>query len=456
MTVGSAARADISSTNSVPPIGVGADPFVLKPLFAADDVDTALMPMSRAPLMSLLDKVGVGSPLEKAGIDIYGFIQASYTVNLEDPHRTEANGTHRIQLRMFDHHSNVLAVNRIDLYAERVANYHKGAVDFGGLLEIQYGTDAAMMHSHGLLDYNFGGYRDHSNPEYQFDLTQAYFDVAIPVGSGLRVRAGKFATLFGYESCDPVHNQAVQFYSRSFILTFGIPMYQTGAYATYDIMPNLSVNAGISRGWEQATSDNNGAIDFFGNVNWTLNDSVSAMVGLSEGPELPGDNSHYRTLVEGVFYYTPDPKGPWTFAADAILGLEDNQVTSYFNHETFAPVGNTSWYGIALFGGYKVSDTIKLKARGEWFHDSEGTRFRFPQANASFTAGPMSDRFVMVGRTYNVFELTFGADIIPFPRDARTLVVRPEIRVDMANHGILVNGHRANQTTLAVDVIYRF
>jgi hypothetical protein len=468
LAFGGAARADRPELNPIQNPGTGVDPLVLHPAY---EMNMAAMDMgvgSRAPLMGLLDRAGLAKPLDQVGIDIYGFIEGSYTYNTYDPHRTDnATGAHRIQLRMFDHHSDTLTINRIDLYVERVVDYHKGRLDAGGLVELQYGTDASMMHSNGLFDYNYGGYFDHTHPEYQFDVTQAYFDVAVPVGSGLRVRAGKFATLFGYESCDPVHNQAVQFYSRSFILTFGIPMYQTGAYATYDVMPNLNVNVGFSRGWEQALSDNNRAIDGFGSVNWTPNRQFAATFAVSEGPELPNDNSHYRTLLEGILYFTPDPNGPWTFAVDAMGAWEKNEVTSYFGSKqphrepevvtvTFPPAGNTSWYGVAIFAGYKVSDTIKLKARAEWFHDSDGTRFRFPAANANFTAGPMSDPFVKIGTEYNVFELTFGADIIPFPRDARTLVVRPEIRGDFANHNILVNGKRDNQVTLAVDVIYRF
>jgi hypothetical protein len=244
-------------------------------------------------------------------------------------------------------------------------------------------------------------------------------------------------------------------------------MYQMGAFLTYDIFPALTINAGFSRGWEQGFSDNNSSLDVFATANWQINERMAAMVGISEGPELPDDNSHYRTLLEGIFYFTPDPKGPWAFAVDAIAGFENNQVTSYFGSKqpdrtpqlvtvNFPPAGNTSWYGVALFGAYKLTDTVKFKARAEWFHDSDGTRFRFPAANSSFTAGVMSDPFVSVGTSYDVFELTFGADLIPFPRDARTLVVRPEVRADFANHNIFVNGNRSCQVTLGVDVIYRF
>jgi hypothetical protein len=467
LAFGGVASAADSELNPIQNPGMGADPLVFHPAYLANDTEMAMGTTQRAPLMALLDKAGLAKPLDEVGIDIYGFIQVSYTYNTFDPHRTDPNGLHRIQLRMFDHHSDNLAMNRFDLYIERFVNYHKQKFDVGGLVELQYGTDASMMHSNGIFDYDFGGYFDHTHPEYQFDPTQFYVDVAIPIGSGLRLRGGKFATLFGYESCDPVHNQAVQFYSRSFILTFGIPMYQLGAYATYDLFPSLTLNAGFSRGWEQGFSDNNSALDGFATANWQINDKFATMFGASFGPQLPDDNTHWRTLLEGILYFTPDPKGPWAFAVDAIAAWEDNQVTEWFGSKErgrepevssvfFPAAGNTSWYGVALFGAYTLTDTVKFKARAEWFHDSDGTRLRFPAANASFTAGPMSNPFVNIGTTYNLFEVTFGADLIPFPRDARTLLVRPEIRADFTNHNILVNGNRDCQITVAMDVIYKF
>jgi hypothetical protein len=294
------------------------------------------------------------------------------------------------------------------------------------------------------------------------------------VGSGMRVRAGKFATILGYESCDPVHTQAVQFYSRSFILTFGIPMYQTGAYATYDLADNVTINAGFTRGWEQALSDNNDALDFLGSVNWVVNDRLTAFVGASIGPQLPDDNSHYRTLLEGILFYTPDPRGPWSFAVDGIVATEGNKIgptstsDSGFAEQHAAgssadlsphdrtPVGQTWWAGVAGFAGYQLNNNLQLKGRAEWFYDQDGTRFRTPEKNTTFTAGPMNDPWVNLGRSYNVFEFTVGLDWHPFPHDARTLVVRPEFRVDYADREIFGNGQDNFQMTLAVDAIFRF
>ena len=46
-----------------------------------------------------------------------------------------------------------------------------------------------MMHSNGLFDYDFGPYRNHAEPEYQFDLTEAFVDLAMPFGNGAGLSA---------------------------------------------------------------------------------------------------------------------------------------------------------------------------------------------------------------------------------------------------------------------------
>jgi hypothetical protein len=205
-----------------------------------------------------------------------------------------------------------------------------------------------------------------------------------------------------------------------------------------------------------------------------VDDRLTAFFGASVGPQLPDDSSHYRTLLEGILFYTPDPRGPWSFALDGIIGFEDNQIgPSSSSPSGFAeqhvsgssadlspgdrtPVGQTWWGGLAGFAGYRLSDTLQLKGRAEWFYDQDGTRFRIPERNLVFTAAPMNDPWVELGKSYNVFEFTVGLDWHPFPRDARTLVVRPEFRVDYADREIFANGQDNFQMTLAVDAIFRF
>ena len=96
--------------------------------------------------------------------------------------------------------------------------------DVGGMIELyMYGSDAARIHSRGL-GYNGSDSSDDNNPVdplavanlhpiWQFDISQAYVDVNLPVGNGLQVRVGKFVTLMGYEAIDPRGNP---FYSHSY------------------------------------------------------------------------------------------------------------------------------------------------------------------------------------------------------------------------------------------------
>src|SRR5205085_3196495 len=122
-------------------------------------------------------------------------------------------------------------------------------------------------------------YTSNTHPINQYDLTQAYVDIFVPVGNGLTVRVGKFVTLMGNETIAPIAtvtgSSGNALYSHSYNFGFGIPFTHTGVLATYAIGDKLTVNGGFSRGWEQSTNDNNGAIDVLGGVAYTLSDEVS-------------------------------------------------------------------------------------------------------------------------------------------------------------------------------------
>ena len=70
-----------------------------------------------------------------------------------------------------------------------------GKFDIGARFEVLYGWDAGAIHSSGLFDNNSvagvtnGYYRSRTRPENQFDINQAYVDLALPIGNGVRVPA---------------------------------------------------------------------------------------------------------------------------------------------------------------------------------------------------------------------------------------------------------------------------
>jgi hypothetical protein len=368
---------------------------------------------NRRPIMQLLDDAGLAGPLDRWGINIYGHIEGSYTYNFDSPHAKQN------PFRLFDFENQKVLLNQLDLTFERRVDYRKKQWDVGGLVEIMYGADAGLIHSHGLFDY----YDGPRSPENQFDLTQAYVDFAVPVGTGLRIRVGKFVNLVGYEAINPTTGGLVDFYSRSFIFGTGYPFTHTGVLGTYDITNNVTVTAGITRGDDQSVKDNNGAAAFLGSLNWIINDQWALYVSNSTGPEQDKDNSDYRTTMDATLYYTPSER--LNFA-----------VNGYYLYDAAgsATGGSGELWAFAALGAYKIDERFTVKGRVEWMHDHDGVRL------------PM--------RT-DLYGVTLGLTIVPFPNDKwiSNLKLRPEIRYDWSPEAVF-NG-KDHQLTASIDAVFR-
>ncbi len=405
-----------------------AEPADPTPVFKHVDPDFSLTPkylisaspQTRRPIMMILDQLGLAAPLDRAGIDIHGHIEGSYTLNFDSP-RGRQN-----PFRLFDFEHNKVLLNQLDLTVDRLVNYRNARKwDVGFTVEFMYGADAGFIHSNGLFDY----FDSPRSPENQPDLTQAYLDIVVPIGTGLRLRVGKFVNLVGYEAIDPTvpinpgSSAEIDFYSRSFIFGIGYPFTHTGVLATYDVAKNVTVTAGITRGDEQSVRDNNGSAAFLGSVNWVINKQMALYVSNSTGPEQFKDSSHYRSTFDATFYYTPD--NHWSFAGNG-----------YFLYDAAGAAngGAGHLYALAALAGYKINDYLTLKGRGEWYHDPEGVRA--PQNT-------------------NLYEVTLGASVYPFPHDrwGQNLKIRPEIRYDWSDHRLFNN--KQHQFTFEVDVVVR-
>lgn len=367
----------------------------------------------RKPLMAGLDQIGLADPLDKAGINVYGFVEGSWTQNLTSPSGGPNEG------RSFDQYKNQGVFDQFDLTLERTVDVSKKEWDIGFRIETLWGSDASMVHSNGLFTY-YDGTRD---PQNQWDLNQAYVDLAIPVGNGLRVRAGKFVTLLGAETINPNGNWL---FSRSYLFNYAIPFTHTGAIATYALDDQWTVEGGIFRGWDQSIDDNNDAPSYEGRVTWTSKDKKWMVSNnIVTGPEQADDSSDFRTVWDLVLCYTPDPNGPWTF-----------MLNSDYAYESLPANQDTQWYGIAGYAGYKLNNTYTLNSRLEWFHDEDGTR---------------------IGLAGSYYEGTLGVSIHPFSSGlASNLIIRPEIRYDYSENAFFDGGNDHNQITAAVDMIFNF
>jgi hypothetical protein len=374
--------------------------------------DIENLPAPRRPIMQLLDQTPIGQALDKAGIDIYGHVEVGYNANF-DPPANDQNA-----FRLFDFQNEKFILDQLDLAIERRVDYRKNQWDFGFLMEWMYGADAGLIHANGIFDW----YDGPRKPENQFDPTQFYADITMPVLGGARLRLGKFVNLVGYESINPTAD-FIGFYTRSFVFGSGYPFTHLGGLVTFDLCKDVTLTAGITRGDEQGFKDNNDAVSFLGSLNWVINKRMALYIANSTGPEQTNNNSDYRTTWDATFYWQ---------ATDKCKFLANG----YFIYDNAGAVdgGSGYLYSFALLGSYQMCKEAAFKIRGEWFHDQDGLR---------------------VPPGTSLYEITLGLDIIPFAKDSfgRNLIIRPEVRFDFSDDPVFQG--ESHQYTFAVDAIMK-
>jgi hypothetical protein len=386
-------------------------------------------PAGRRPLMSLLDQAGIADALDAARLDLYGHVEGSYTRNADNPQAGFNVG------RVFDFEDDEPTLNQLDLNIDRRVEVSGDRFDVGGRVELLYGADARFIHANGMFDHTDpdGTGTDTSDitdgPENQFDIPQAYLDINVPLGTGLRVRAGKF--LF-FKQIDP---NASVFYSHSFTFGAALPFTLTGGTLYYEITDSVSLEGGVVRGWDDALEDDNGAVSGVGRLRWRASDELNFSLAGITGPELEDDNHDYRTAVNFVASYRPSDR--WTFLLDSIYGYQAN-----------APgEGASDWYGAAVYGIYKINDYVSAAARVEYYRDDEG-----------FTTGIATAGPVFGFSSQSLYEATVGLTVTPFANDelGRNLKVRPEVRYDYSSEDFFDGFTEDDQLTFAVDAIFNF
>jgi hypothetical protein len=399
----------------------------------------------RTPLMELLDRGGLAKPLDDARIRVYGHIEGSYTYNFVDPPNNPADYkplpgrgfTIPTEVdnpgRVFDVENQELTLNQWTINVERPIELSPTNFDFGGRMEWMYGSDARFIHSSGLFDNHVD---DESGdvvggPENQFDLTQLYLDFNVPVGNGLRLRAGKFTY---FKQVDP--NNSV-FYSHSFTFGGALPFTLTGLYGTYRLNDRWTFDLGFSRGWDQTLEDNNDAIDVFGRVAYTISRDTRLAAAFIAGPEQDDDNGNWRTAIDVTLSHQVNPD--LTLLFDAVYG--------YQAQGTFidvAPGGgfvatseDAQWYGLSGYAIQRINENFTAAARLEVYRDEDGYTTAVAQT---------------------LYEATVGLTITPFPHDpyGQFFKIRPELRYDYSTENFFDGFSKHYQVTAAVDAIFNF
>lgn len=425
-------------------LGIGA-------AYAADEL-VAPEPPGSAPLAQEFGDPEVSAPaeepkpwklpqpcfLQKRGIDMGGWIQQGITYDGWNP-TDKFNGPIFTNDRSAEYQ-----LNQAWLYFVRPTKTDGCGTDFGGRVDVVYGTDWRFGQCAGLENKI-----DDPNSFYGLILPQFYAEVAI---NDLTVKMGHYATLTSLEVVPAPLNF---FYSHSYLMgAYYDPLLVTGIQADYKLNDNWTLVAGVNNGWLQF-EDLNGKLDFLGGVKWASDDKKSALsMMVMAGPTTTFAgvlSSELHDVFNCIMVYTHQFTDRFWSGTQVTVGREARGalVAGRFGQED-------TWYGFEQIFTYKLRNP-KWSAglRYEWVMDNEGSRVggvgnilgtgRGWQGAPGF-AGAFSD--LSLGLNY---------------RPNANWVVRPEIRWDWYGGSRNLLGqlpfnsyNNSDQFTAAVDAIVTF
>jgi hypothetical protein len=300
------------------------------------------------------------------GVTLNGTLDGYYAYNANAP-------VGRVNsLRAYDVSSNSFSINQADLIVESAVDRAAGK-RFGARIDLQFGQATGTLQ---------GNPANELRPEVYRNLFQAYGTYLFPVGNGLSVDFGKWASSLGIEGN---YTRDQLNYSRSLWFDF-LPFYHTGLRASYAVNDQLALNFWLVNGTEATEANNNYKDQLVGFVltptpaiTWTFNyylgqehPDVAYLQSAGPGQQnLPGVQGTYilpianaptGKLEIGDSYVAWQATSALLFAAEADYVQQRLYAYSTPDHVT----------GGALYAGYRFTPPLAIAARAEYLADRGG------------------------------------------------------------------------------------
>ncbi len=335
-----------------------------------------------------------------------GFVDVYYSKNFNSP-SNQMN-----QIRNFDIYENQLGLNLAKLTVQEQAQ----PVGFRVDLAIGTGNDVVQ----GLLNPLNGA----TTPSVStLNLVeQAYLTAVVPIGSGLTIDIGKFATMMGYEVIESNGNWN---YSRSLMFAWAIPYYHMGMRLTYPVTDNFTVAVHIVNSWNTVIDNNKSksvGLELSYSPTSATTMTLNGMSGFEQPTGIPYGKKDVAELI-----VTQQAGDHLSLAVDATYGRE--RVLGVLD----------MWKGVAAYVKYNLDSKSDIAMRGEIYYDPNDytTSVTFPKAT-----------FKEITATYEY-------------RPWGPLILRLEARDDFANGNSFISASsalptRSSQPTLLIGIITTF
>ena len=295
------------------------------------------------------------------------------------------------RLRAFDILSNAFSLSQADAILANDPDPDNGK-RWGLRLDLQFGQATETLQ---------GNAANELRPEVYRNIFQAYGTYIVPIGSGLSVDFGKWASSLGFEGN---YTQDQMNYSRSFWFNF-LPFYHTGGRMTYNLTKQVALHYWITNGTEQTEPFNNFKDELVG-FTVTPNDKLSWNINYYLGQEhpdvefLPNSTNPSLPTEQGEPFlpipYAPkgkldifDSYGTWQATPKLSLALEGDYVIERLYTNSFPQV---TWGG-AGYARYQISPRVAVAARAE-FLDDEGGLFSAATQELKETTLTLEQRIV--------------------------------------------------------------
>ncbi len=305
------------------------------------------------------------SNIVPAGTTINFFLDGYYAYNFNQP-------IGRVNLlRAYDVSSNAFTINQAGVVFENAVDPDHGK-RFGFRLDFQYGQATETLQ---------GNSANEPRPEIYRNIFQAYGTYVAPIGKGLTIDIGKFASPLGYEGN---YTKDQIDYSRSFWFNF-LPYYHLGLRANYKFNDVVAVNYWMVNGTNQSEPFNGFKDEFIGlavtpnkNITWNVqyyigqehpdvmyfpNGGAPANAPTLQGvpfepiSNAPGGKLH---IIDTYLSWQLTPK--WLFAVEA-----DDVIERLYSYSS-----PSHTIGGAAYLKYQLTPKLYVGTRAEYMSDRGG------------------------------------------------------------------------------------
>jgi hypothetical protein len=277
-------------------------------------------------------------------------------------------------LRAYDVLSNTFSLNQASVIFEHAPDPAAGH-RFGMRLDLQFGQATETLQ---------GNPANEPRPEIYRNIFQAYGTYVLPIGRGLTVDFGKWASSLGFENN---YTKDQMNYSRSYWFNF-LPFYHMGVRANYQFNDKFGVNYWVINGTDQTEPTNAFKDQFVGlaftprkTINWNVNyylgqehPDVAQVANPGPVPVQPGLGFvPIRPAPDGRLHIV-DSYVSWQSTPKLTLVLEgDYVIERLWRHaapgRSSAP---TEVWGGATYARYQWTPRVAVGVRAEYLSDRQG------------------------------------------------------------------------------------